>query len=94
MGVVQGWFILDASQKAAAEALNYEDAGVYARVIDNPLANNLGIAGLIAGSSYVIPARILNTAGEGQPYEPWFEMFEIWPIHILDSDIVFLPQEI
>jgi hypothetical protein len=86
----QAFFILDDTEATAAEALNGSEAAVDARLIDNPLANNLGLGTLQASAPnqrFVLPARILNDP----LYEDWFSMFSNWPINVLDSDTIFLP---
>lgn len=83
---VQSFFLLDETQKAAAEALNYQDAAVFARPIDNPLADQLGL-GALNGVKFVIPSVILNNSD----YDPWDEFFEEYTIHLLDTEMLFVP---
>lgn len=82
---VQAFIVMDATERAAAMLLNYADAGVNPRKIDNPLSNLLGFGTLL--NMYVVPARLLND----EPYERWYEMFSDNAIHILDTDMLFLP---
>ena len=79
------WIIMTPAQAASAVALNYEDAGVDPREIDNPLANNLGYGTLLGQKA--VPARLLNDP----PYAPWWPTFGAYPIHVMDSDTLFLP---
>ena len=65
---VQAFIVLDATERAAAMLLNYADAGVNPRKIDNPLSNLLGFGTLL--NMYVVPARLLND----EPYERWYEI--------------------
>ena len=79
------WIMMTAAQATAAVALNYEDAAVDPREIDNPLANNLG-DGTLVGKK-VVPARLLNDP----PYAPFWPTLGTYPIHVMDSDTLFLP---
>lgn len=79
---IQTYIILNEAQKAAAEALNGEDAAVVPRLIDNPAAGEL--YGL-----YVAPARILSDP----VYARWHDSLSVLPRQELDSDLIFLPPE-
>lgn len=86
----QAFILVDATQKAAAEALNDNDVAVYGRLIDNPLANNLGLGTLQADAPdqrFVIPARVLNDP----LYERWVATLGQLDIHVMDSDTLFVP---
>lgn len=77
--------VMTPQQAADAVALNNEDAGVDPRVIDNPIANNLGYGTLLGQK--VVPARLLNDPD----YTPWWATLGSLPIHVLDDDTIFLP---
>jgi hypothetical protein len=88
----QAFIVVDATQKAAAEALNDQDAAVYARLIDNSLANNLGYGTLYDDAPdqrFVIPARVLNDP----LYTRWVSSLGVLSIYVMDSDTIFLPEE-
>lgn len=82
---VQAWLIFNDTQRAAAEALNDSSALVIPRLIDNPLADNLG-EGVLLGK-FVAPGRILNDPY----YVRWVPSLSLLPIRAMDSDILFLP---
>lgn len=85
----QAFILLDAQQKADAEALNDTPGSggvaVEAREIENPLSNNLGLGTLVG--LFVIPARILNDP----LYVRWVPSLGALPIHVMDSDTLFAP---
>lgn len=84
---VQAMIIMTQSERDAAEALNDVNAELGSRQIDNPLANNLGYGTLVG--KWIAPARLLNDPA----YVRWVPTLGELPIHILDSDILFLPVE-
>lgn len=78
------WIIMLPAEAAAAVLLNYEDAAVDPREIDNPLSNNLGYGTLLGKK--VVPARLLNDP----PYAPFWPTLGTYPIHVMDSDTLFV----
>lgn len=82
---VQAWVVMTTAQKNAATLLDDEEAMLGARQIDNALANNLGFGTLVG--QWVAPARLLNDSA----YVRWVPTLGSLPIHVLDSDVVFLP---
>ena len=82
---VQAWILMTPAQKTEAETLDDNNARLGPREIDNPLANNLGL-GTILGM-WVAPARLLNDPD----YARWMPALNLLPIHILDSDVIFIP---
>lgn len=82
---VQAWIIMTEAQKVSATLLDDEEAMLGARQIDNPLSNNLGFGTLVG--EWVAPARLLNDPA----YVRWVPTLGALPIHVLDSDVVFLP---
>jgi len=82
---VQAWIVMTAAQKEAATALDDEDAMLGAREIGNTLANNLGYGTLVG--QWVSPARLLNDPD----YQRWVPTLGTLPIHVMDSETLFLP---
>ncbi|MBY5698390.1 hypothetical protein [Rhizobium leguminosarum] len=83
---VLAMIIMDATERTAAMALNEIGVvGVNPRLIDNPLANQLGLGTLLG--LYVTGAQLLNDPAS----ERWYEMFSDNDIRILDSEVIFLP---
>lgn len=84
---VQAWIIMDTDQKDAAKALNGGGIGLDPRLIDNPLANNLGHGTLV--DMWVAPARLLNDP----EHTRWVPTLGTYPIHVLDDETIFLPPD-
>ncbi|NEJ15522.1 hypothetical protein GR211_22145 [Rhizobium leguminosarum] len=83
---VLAMIIMDGTERAAAMELN--EVGVVAvnpRLIDNPLANQLGYGTLLG--MYVTGAQLMNDPAS----ERWYEMFSDNDIRVLDSEVIFLP---
>ena len=83
---VQAWIVMTTSEKDAATLLDDGDARLGAKEIDNPLANNLGYGALVG--QWVAPARLLNDPD----YIRWVATLGTLPIHVMDSDTLFIPQ--
>jgi len=83
---VQAWIVMDQTQRDAAEALNDDDVALGSRQIDNSLANNLGYGTLVG--NWVAPARLLNDPD----YSRWIATLGAYPIHVMDSDTLFVPS--
>lgn len=83
---VMAIFVLTESQRAAVMALNTNTFKVDPRLIDNPLANNLGY-GVLVGK-YMLPARIINDPNMTQ----WYDMLGSLPIYTFDMDVLFVPN--
>jgi hypothetical protein len=84
---VQAWIVMNTTEKNAATLLDDEEAMLGAREIDNPLANNLGYGTLVG--QWVAPARLLNDPA----YSRWVPTLGALPIHVMDSDTLFVPTE-
>lgn len=82
---VQAWIVMTTAEKNAATILDDEEAMLGARQIDNPLANNLGYGALV--DKWVAPARLLNDIN----YARWVPTLGLLPIHVMDSDTLFIP---
>jgi len=82
---VQAWIIMDQQQRDAATALDDGNAMLGARLIDNPLSNNLGQGTLVG--KWVAPARLLNDPD----YSRWVPTLGSFPIVVMDSETLFLP---
>lgn len=82
---VLAYIVMTTSEKDAATLLDDEEAILAAREIDNPLADNLGY-GVLLGK-WVAPARLLND----ELYVRWVQTLGLLPIHILDTDVIFIP---
>lgn len=74
------------TEKNAATLLHDGDAMLGAREIDNTLANNLGYGTLVG--TWVAPARLLNNPD----YTRWVATLGSLPIHVMDSDTLFVPD--
>lgn len=87
----QAWVFMDADQKADVDELydTEESGNVIPVVIDNPLANQLGL-GDIDNDHWVAPARLLNDAD----YVRYHSLCSTFPIHTWDSDVLFVPLDI
>lgn len=83
---VMAVFILDQQQRDKAVALNKAPFAVEPRLIDNPLANNLGIGTLVG--QFMLPARILNKP----EMNAWWPLLGSMPIRTLDMDVLFQPD--
>lgn len=82
-------FILMTSEQAAeAELLNGGGIELGAREINNPLSNNLGLGTLLG--MRVSAARLLNDP----EYQRWVPTLGTYPIHVIDSETLFLPEEV
>ena len=79
------WIVMTDEEAAAATAFNTPDATIAPMTIDNPLADNLGYGALVGKK--VVPARLLNDP----PYAPFWSTLGTLPIHVMDSDTLFLP---
>ncbi|KQT54643.1 hypothetical protein ASG43_03385 [Aureimonas sp. Leaf454] len=85
---VQAWLIFTPAQRAdAVQFSETTDFKVDPRVIDNPLAGQLGDAEVAVGK-FVAPARILNDPEYGPV---WSSRLSTLPIRMLDSEVIFLP---
>lgn len=98
---VQACMLMNPTLTASAKALNAASVAVGGgqvdpRIVDNPLANNLGLGQLcefdpqgklIWGYGY-LPARLLNNPS----YGTFYDLLKDQPIYTLDSDILFAPQ--
>lgn len=82
---VQAFIVMTTTEKNAATLLDDEDAMLGARQIDNALANNLGFGTLVG--QWVAPARLLNDSD----YSRWVPTLGTLPIHVMDSDTLFIP---
>lgn len=87
--VTQAFILMDTTQKDLATAEDNMDRRLGARVIDNPLANALGLGTLVG--KWVAPARILNDLPLYAEYVP---IMENWPIYVFDSETLFVPDEV
>lgn len=85
---VQAWIVMTTSEKNAATALDDEEAMLGAREVENTLANNLGYGTLVG--QWVAPARLLNDP----LYVRWVPTLGALPIHVMDSDTLFLPAPV
>lgn len=84
----QAWLIFTSEQNDDVLVINATspNAQVVPRVIDNPLANNLGEGTLLG--KYVAPARLLNDP----EYTAFVAVCSPLPIRAMDSDVLFLPD--
>lgn len=82
---VLAFIVMTQAQRDDAELLNDMDAGLGARQIDNPLADNLGYGTLL--NLWVSPARLLNDPD----YVRWVPTLGTYPIHVMDSETLFVP---
>jgi len=84
----QSWIVMTTEERDEALLLNPDGvAKISPRVIDNPLADNLG-HGVLLGK-WVAPARVLNDP----EYERWLPSLGVLPIRLLDDEIIFLPPQ-
>lgn len=83
---VMAFIILTPQQAEDSTELNGGDYNVAPMEITNTLADNLGHGTLVG--QFVLPARLLNDPG----YAPWVPSLGSLPIHVLDSETIFLPQ--
>lgn len=88
---VQACMLLSPAMTASAIALNSASAAngggqVNPRLIDNPLANNLGV-GSVLGFGY-FSAYLLNSPS----YATFYDLLKNQPIYVFDSSVLFLPQ--
>ena len=81
----QAWILLTEEQKVDAVLLDGNGIALGPREIDNPLANNLGHGTLVG--QWVSPARLLNDPD----YQRWVPTLGTLPIHVMDSDTLFIP---
>lgn len=84
---VQAWIILTPQEATDATLLNDQNSSVDPRTIDNPLSNNLGYGALVGKK--VVPARLLNDP----LYTRWVPTLGGMPIHVMDSDTLFVPSD-
>jgi hypothetical protein len=82
---VLAYIVMTTDEKNAATLLDDHDAMLGAKEIDNPLADNLGL-GVLVGK-WVAPARLLNDP----EYARWVPTLGLLPIHVMDSDTLFIP---
>ncbi len=82
---VQAYILMTTAEKDAAMLLDDEEVMLGAAEIVNALANNLGL-GVLVGK-WVAPARVLNDPD----YARWLPTLGTVPIHIFDSETLFLP---
>lgn len=80
------FIVLTPEQAEAAELLNGDGVALGARSINSPLADNLGLGSLIG--MRVAAARLLNDPD----YQRWVPALGTCPIHVMDSDTLFLPE--
>lgn len=80
------WIVMTAAQAAEAVTLNYGDASVDPRKVDNPQANDLG-EGVLVGKS-VLPSRLLSDPS----YARWNATLGAMPVRMMDSDVLFIPS--
>lgn len=85
---VQAWIVMTPAEKTAAALLDDQEVALGGREIDNALANNLGYGTLLG--QWVAPARLLNDSD----YARWVPTLGLLPIHVMDSDTLFLPSVI
>ena len=86
---VQAFRVLTAVQNDDIAAISATDPSpgvtVAPRVIDNALADLLGLGTLVG--NYVAPAALSNDSA----YDPWDVVLDLAPIHLLDTDTLFVP---
>lgn len=85
---VRAYILMTSSQRADAQMLDDNTVNIGGRAIDNPLANSLGLGTLVG--KYIVGASLLNDP----PYERWVETLGILPIHVFDTDVLFLPEQV
>lgn len=84
---VRAYILMTPAQLVEARKLDDQDANIGGRVINNPLANNLGL-GIIVGMS-IAGAWLLNDP----LYQRWYATLGQLPIYTFDTDILFLPEQ-
>lgn len=82
----QAFIVMTQTERDVATALDGGGIGLGARQIDNPLSNNLGYGTLVG--MWVAPARLLNDPD----YARWVPTLGTLPIHVMDSDTLFVPD--
>jgi hypothetical protein len=82
---VQAWIVLTEDQKDEAVLLDGNGIALGPRLVENPLANNLGYGTLVG--KWVSPARLLNDPD----YQRWVPTLGLLPIHVMDSETLFPP---
>lgn len=87
MGIVKAFIVMSAEQHAEGNSLNDANVELGGRKIDNPLSDNLGWGSLVG--KYVVGAQLLND----QAYARWVPTLGTYPIHVLDTDTLFIPDE-
>ncbi|XAI95111.1 hypothetical protein [Microcystis phage Mwe-JY13] len=87
---VQAWLIFPGDKAIEVLSLNTESVSIIPRAINNPLANLLGYGLLQANGSKVAPARILNDPD----YSGFWSFCSVLQIAVMDSETLFLPEEI
>lgn len=80
--------VMDEAQKDAATLLDGGGIALGARQINNPLSNNLGHGILL--DQWIAPARLLNDPD----YVRWVLVLGTLPIFVMDSETLFLPEEV
>lgn len=94
---VQACILLTDTEAAAAHALNAASQAVgggrvEARKIDNPVSNQIvglgDITGNILGLNYLAARLLIDPA-----YVTFMPVIEDHSIYMLDSDLLFLPQD-
>lgn len=84
--MIEALIIMTEEENAAAALLNTSLARVEGRIVDNPLANNLG-EGVLVGK-YLAPARLLND----ELFVGWVATLGLLPIRTFDTDTVYIPE--
>ena len=84
----QAYIVMTTSEKDDAVLLDGNGIALGPRQIDNSLANNLGFGTLVG--QWVSPARLLNDPD----YSRWVPTLGTLPIHVMDSDTLFVPAPI
>lgn len=80
------YIVMTPEQKDQAVMLDDANAELGPRIVDNELANNLGYGQLFG--MWLAPARLLVDP----TYLRWVPTLGAYPIHVFDTDTVFLPQ--
>lgn len=84
---VQAWIIMTEEEHEAATLLDGDGVAIGGRLVDNPMADNLG-EGVLVGR-WVVAARLLNDPD----YTRWVPSLGSLPIRTMDSDVLFAPEE-
>ncbi|MDR3495349.1 MAG: hypothetical protein P4L82_12180 [Ancalomicrobiaceae bacterium] len=87
---VQAYLIFNSTVTVQVEALNNGDTAIIPRIINNPLANQLGYGPLQTDGDGVAGARILNDP----EYERFWAICSTLPIQVMDSETLFLPESL